>query len=111
MTAKPDPKFLTWWLKTNQWKFLWEMKQMTSRLDWTWKRMRGFCEEAQLRKMRMKIKTFRIEQAKRLAIFERSWRNAMNLNKIGRNEVVREGKEINGSLNESIEYLITVRVL
>lgn len=35
----------------------------------------------------------------------------MNLNKIGRNEVVREGKEINGSLNESIEYLITVRVL
>lgn len=34
--------------------------------------MRRFCKEAQLRKMRMKIKTFRIEQAKRLAIFERS---------------------------------------
>lgn len=35
----------------------------------------------------------------------------MNLNKTRRNEIVREGKEINGSLNESIEYLIIVRVL
>ena len=35
----------------------------------------------------------------------------MNLNKIGRNEVVREGKEVDGSSNESIEYLTIVRVL